>query len=603
MDPGFDYTEVPIVSISGGNGKGAEAECKLSTVPHQVVFNAGSLTQTVAISTTIVKNSLGINTDGGYNVGFLTYHKFRNNERVVYDTFGEKSLVGLDTGATYYVNTQQRYDITGLSTITSWTGYAGTTWYSNKTVRLHKNLDECVAGVNTVAFNGFGEGNHVLRSLNGKAQVTSINVTNPGEGYENKHKTCAPIGINTALDIVTIQKHDYKTGEIVTYSADPDGTAVEGLSSDKEYYVNVLDENSFKLSTVGVGTTAKDFFFKTKQYENFKSVGVATHNFNYPLIKVEVSGIVGIDSIEGNTFECIPQPLVRGEVTSIHLTDSGVGYGSSEILNFNRQPNIDLYTGKDGELLPIVANGEIIDVAINNRGQSYNTPPSISVAGIGTGAELVPEIINGQLVSVKINKKGVGYASSTTVLTVESAGEFASFIGNIQTWQVNEVQKNYANIDGSDTFLEKPTKVGNGLQCSYAYAPRSLRKVVYQNDADANALYGTEDLSLLNGVTEENKSQHSPIIGWAYDGNPIYGPYGYEKKSGGNITQLKSGYSLDYKTNRPPTSVFPSEFFVEDFTWNSSTDESYLDENNGRYGITPEYPKELMHILQQLNKL
>ena len=510
---------------------------------------------------------------------------------MVYDTFGEKSLVGLDTGATYYVNTQQRYDITGLSTITSWTGYAGTTWYSNKTVRLHKNLDECVAGVNTVAFNGFGEGNHVLRSLNGKAQVTTIEVTNPGEGYENKHKTCSPVGINTALDIITIHKHDYKTGEIVTYTSDPDGTAVEGLSSDKEYYVNVLDENSFKLSTVGVGTTAKDFFFKTKQYENFRSVGVATHNFNYPPITVKISGIVGIDSIEGNTFECIPQPLVRGEVTSIHLTDFGVGYGSSEILNFNRQPNIDLYTGKDGELLPIVANGEIIDVAINNRGQSYNTPPSISIAGIGTGAELVPEIIDGQIRSVKINKKGVGYAASTTVLTVESAGEFASFIGNIQTWQVNEVQKNYANIDGSDAFLEKPTKVGNGLQCSYAYAPRSLRKVVYQNDADANALYGTEDLSLLNGVTEENKSQHSPIIGWAYDGNPIYGPYGYEKKSGGNITQLKSGYSLDYKTNRPPTSIFPSEFFVEDFTWNSSTDESYLDENNGRYGITPEYPK------------
>ena len=134
-DPGFDYTETPTIAISVGNGQGAEAECKLSTVPHQVVFNAGSLTQTDAISTTIVKNSLGINTDGGYNVGFLTYHKFRNNERVVYDTFGEKGLVGLDTGAVYYVNTQQRYGTTGFTTITSWVGYAGTTWYSNKTNR------------------------------------------------------------------------------------------------------------------------------------------------------------------------------------------------------------------------------------------------------------------------------------------------------------------------------------------------------------------------------------------------------------------------------------------------------------------------------------
>ena len=591
LDPGFDYTEVPVVSISGGNGTGADAECKLSTVPHSVVFNAGSLSQTVAFGTEIVKNSLGINTDGGYNVGFLTYHKFRNNERIVYDTFGEKGLVGLDTGAVYYVNTQQRYDTTGFTTITSWVGYGGTGWYSNKTIRLHTDLNECVAGVNTVAITGFGEGNHEFRSLNGKAQVTSIKLTNTGDGYENKQKTCLPVGINTALDRITILNHDYKSGEIVTYSSDPDGTAIQGLSSDNEYYIDVIDENTFRLATVGVGTTAKDFYYKTRQYENLRSVGVATHTFNYPPIKVEISGAVGISSIEGNEFKCIPQPLVRGEVTSVHLTDSGVGYGSSEILNFNRQPNFDLYTGRNGELLPIVANGKIIDVAINNRGDSYNTPPAISVAGVGTGAELVPEIIDGQIRSIKIIKGGIGYGQSTTALTVEAAGEFANLLGNIQTWQVNEVQKNYANIDGSDVFLDKPTQISRGLQASYAYAPRSLRKVLYQNDADGNALYGDRDLTLLNGLTEEDKSRHSPLIGWAYDGNPIYGPYGYEKSTGGNITQLRSGYSIDLKTNRPPTSIFPQEFFIEDFTWNTSTDEKYLDENNGRYGITPEYPK------------
>ena len=74
-------------------------------------------------------------------------------------------------------------------------------------------------------------------------------------------------------------------------------------------------------------------------------------------------------------------------------------------------------------------------------------------------------------------------------------------------------------------------------------------------------------------------------------------PYGYEKSTGGSVTQLNSGYSIDLKTNRPPTSVFPQEFFVEDFTWNSNTDESYLDENNGRFGITPEYPNGTICIL------
>jgi hypothetical protein len=57
-------------------------------------------------------------------------------------------------------------------------------------------------------------------------------------------------------------------------------------------------------------------------------------------------------------------------------------------------------------------------------------------------------------------------------------------------------------------------------------------------------LYGDKDLKRVDGL-EVASDQHSPIIGWAYDGNPIYGPYGYVKKSGGIITQMKSGYSLD----------------------------------------------------------
>ena len=86
-----------------------------------------------------------------------------------------------------------------------------------------------------------------LDPLNGKSQVGSINVLEPGEGYENKLKTCEPAGINTALDRITINNHDYKTGEIVTYTADDNGTAIEGLSSDKKYYVYVIDDNTFQI--------------------------------------------------------------------------------------------------------------------------------------------------------------------------------------------------------------------------------------------------------------------------------------------------------------------------------------------------------------------
>ena len=40
---------------------------------------------------------------------------------------------------------------------------------------------------------------------------------------------------------------------------------------------------------------------------------------------------------------------------------------------------------------------------------------------------------------------------------------------------------------------------------------------------------------------------HSPIIGWAYDGNPIYGPYGYSdpKDENSSIKILNTGYVLN----------------------------------------------------------
>ena len=46
---------------------------------------------------------------------------------------------------------------------------------------------------------------------------------------------------------------------------------------------------------------------------------------------------------------------------------------------------------------------------------------------------------------------------------------------------------------------------------------------------------------------EVKSSDHSLNYWWAYDGNPIYGPYGFAKKSGGIVLQMKSGYSIDLK--------------------------------------------------------
>ena len=238
-------------------------------------------------------------------------------------------------------------------------------------------------------------------------------------------------------------------------------------------------------------------------------------------------------------------------MTSIQLTSTGVGYGVSDVINFKRDPRVTLRSGTGAQLEAVIsANGQISDVVVNRPGQEYNSPPELIVNGVGEGAKLTPRLSNGTITGVEIISAGVGYGSSTTTIQIVPSGKDAQFTTEIQTWSINRVKKNENNLTSDDAFLTVSTNATNDLQISYAYAPRSLRKIINSVNSSGSVLYGTKDLQLINGE-ETTNTEHSGILGWAYDGHPIYGPYGYENATGGNIVQLKSGYVVDLKDNRP----------------------------------------------------
>jgi hypothetical protein len=107
-----------------------------------------------------------------------------------------------------------------------------------------------------------------------------------------------------------------------------------------------------------------------------------------------------------------------------------------------------------------------------------------------------------------------------------------------------------------------------------------------------------------DGLYAINAAQHSPLIGFAYDGFPIYGAYGYANTDGtGGVTRIKSSYSLrnisvrtqyadgSTVTNGPPVNTtYPLGHYQEDYEYISNAGEDYLDEHNGRFCVTPEYP-------------
>lgn len=100
----------------------------------------------------------------------------------------------------------------------------------------------------------------------------------------------------------------------------------------------------------------------------------------------------------------------------------------------------------------------------------------------------------------------------------------------------------------------------------------------------------THDTALINGVAIcMNPLEHSPIIGFANDGFPIYGPYGFYNKNGtGKIVLMKSGFQLKSNPKRKDSKNNKTDF--EAFEFKSSNFPDHLDEHNGRFCSTPEYP-------------
>src|SRR5262249_51406863 len=109
--------------------------------------------------------------------------------------------------------------------------------------------------------------------------------------------------------------------------------------------------------------------------------------------------------------------------------------------------------------------------------------------------------------------------------------------------------------------------------------------------------------------------KHSPILGWMFDGYPIYGPYGYSDPQNPTsaVKRLKSSFRLRAITQRtslpewalayhsgvaqqlntnqygPDVSdTFPLGRYIEDYEFVQGLGD--LDAYNGRFAITPEFP-------------
>ena len=280
---------------------------------------------------------------------------------------------------------------------------------------------------------------------------------------------------------------------------------------------------------------------------------------------------------------------VRGPIQSVAISAGGTSYTST--------PTVTLSSGSGAVAQAIVNNGRIISIAIISAGSGYTTAPEITIQGAGFGAVARATIDTdgenaGRVTGITIINRGISYVQGTTVISLNSVGAGALFNANVFEWTYN--------LQKSTTFDSAKGSVFEGYNNQYGgeYAhlsnPQTLRYILGDNLFENTA-----------GLIKEKEDglEHSPIIGWAFDGNPIYGPYGYSDPTdqSSSIAKLNTSYRLKtnlvYNVDSNPTPVrtagplLTAEVagnFIEDYEYVFGL--GALDQYNGRFCKTPDYP-------------
>jgi hypothetical protein len=292
--------------------------------------------------------------------------------------------------------------------------------------------------------------------------------------------------------------------------------------------------------------------------------------------------------------------IVRGPIKDVNILDSGTSYTSP--------PSIKLSSGSGGAAQAYVSNGRISSIAIISAGSGYTTAPKVIITGDGFGAVAKAVISTegsdaGRVVSIQILNKGIGYSTGTTQIRLESIGEGAEFNAEIFEWTFN--LNNTTTFDYANGSIFEGFNNQYGGEYAHISNPKQLRYVLGDN------------LDLINGELVERASVvHSPILGWSFDGHPIYGPYGLNDPTllTSNVVPIRSSYRLktnliyDVNTNPNPYRIegpsltdYPAGTFVEDYEYTFSSLATYLDEYNGRYTKTPEFPDGVYAYFVTLN--
>ena len=307
-----------------------------------------------------------------------------------------------------------------------------------------------------------------------------------------------------------------------------------------------------------------------------------------------------IDIIDrGRNYSLPPQVVISGnataeaqingigEVISVNITNQGSGYTTA--------PTVEFTSGSGGEFTVLIQQGEIANIYLSvnqnaeiiDAGSNYTEPPDVFIydaSGKGKGAFYTCQIdtATGKITGFTRQSGGFDYTDSSTTITLVPKARSASATAVLTRWQYNRYLEMSVDNGNAGGIVENANDPNYGYSYGHIIAPTSL-KILRQDNVDGQ------------GNPLSNNS-HSPILGWAYDGNPIYGSFGYEDSyqdvtaANPTLKRMVSSWRLKASrgSNAPDTNTYSLGRFTNDYEFIERL--GTLDANNGRFCTTPEFP-------------
>jgi hypothetical protein len=356
---------------------------------------------------------------------------------------------------------------------------------------------------------------------------------------------------------------------------------------------------------VGYEDAVLDLSFneKTGSIDNILIINPGNGYVSAPTIRIEGGGKTDTNlplrTSSGYVFE------FKGSLISSQNYSSTTNYNLIDVSGvvptiYKSVPSIVVDAGSDANLKVYVTQGKLSGIEIINQGKNYYTTPTVEISHpTGVNGVILAENneTTGKIPSYTISSIGSNYTSVPSVRIIPS-GSGGTAIAKLNVWTFNLVNNLTIDNYGGYIYNSADSNPNGGNVNQPVVLKDNLPK---SNDNNEYLILSTT--SSFNSYYSITSSVHSPIIGWAYDGNPIYGPYGYSNPMDKNsaITSMTSKWVLkSSRVGGPDASEYPLGTFIEDYDTTLTT--SKLDQYNGRYCVTPEFPNGVYAYFSTLNQ-